>query len=87
LVSQRAVAEAKATVAVDSMASTGLFGFMKKLFVSCGPMQAQSDEAAVTAELAPTTKLTGLFVGWAEPGAPAPSEKLFVSWAEPSWAS
>lgn len=26
------------------------------------------------------------FVGWAEPGAPRPSEKLFVSWAKPSWA-
>mmetsp|Transcript_26497 Transcript_26497/g.59981 ORF Transcript_26497/g.59981 Transcript_26497/m.59981 type:complete len:546 (-) Transcript_26497:44-1681(-) len=27
-----------------------------------------------------------VFVGWAEPGAPRPSEQLFVGWAEPSWA-
>lgn len=27
------------------------------------------------------------FIGWAEPGAPGPTEKLFVSYAQPSWAS
>ena len=27
-----------------------------------------------------------VFVGWAKPGAPRPSEQLFVGWAEPSWA-
>ena len=57
--------------------------------------RAATDSAVVAGSALETTTTLRLpgrvrrsaFVGWAEPGAPCPCERLFASWAVPSWAT